>query len=233
MINLLCGKFENIVSGLEPCNIKLCFLDPPDNAKRKYENYNDNLPRNEYVSLLNVWINKACLITNGPVFVSLAEKYIPEIEQIIWSNRINLIQRLYWFYTFGQANKKRYTPCLRPIYWLNKDIIYPESIKIPSARQIKYNDKRAAPDGRLPNNVWEFSRICGTFKQRRKWHPTQFNESLIERIVLGHSKEGEIVLDPFLGSGTTAIVCKRLNRDCIGIDCSEFYINKVKEIINE
>ena len=231
MIKLITGKFEKII--LEPYNIKLCFLDPPDNEKRQYENYNDNLPYKEYINLLKCWLQLSCYITNGPVFVSFAEKYIPEIEQIICDCHINLVQRLYWFYTFGQANKKRYTPSLRPVYWLNKDIIYPENIKIPSARQEKYGDKRASKNGKLPNNVWEFSRVCGTFKERRKFHPTQHPEALLERIILGHSRPEETVLDPFIGSGTSAIVCKRLNRNCIGIDVSEFYINKIKEIINE
>ena len=51
----------------------------------------------------------------------------------------------------------------------------------------------------------------------------------MKRIILGHSRPGDAVLDPFVGSGTTAIVCQAINRNCIGIDQSQFYIEQIKE----
>jgi len=116
---------------------------------------------------------------------------------------------------------------------LNKNIIYPESIYVPSARQEKYGDKRANPKGKMPSNLWEFPRVCGTFKEKRAWHETQHPEALIKRIILGHSKPGDTVLDAFIGSGTTAIVCNELgNRNCVGIDQSQFYLDKIQEELN-
>lgn len=235
MITLIKGQFEKIV--LEnplfgPNKISLSIMDPPDNEGRKYNGYDDNLPDEQYVDLLAEWLRSACYITDGPVFISFSSKWTRQVEDIIHYNNIPLIQRLQWHYTFGQAHKKRYTPSVRPIYWLNKDIIYDDKIRIASMRIIKYKDKRANPLGKLPDNVWDFSRICGTFKERRKFHPTQHPEALIERIILGHSQIGETILDPFVGSGTTAIVCKKLNRNCVGIDCSQFYIDKIKETLN-
>lgn len=227
-LKLINGKFEEIDLDEYNQKIKLSFLDPPDNVGMKYENYNDKISPSLYYEFLSCWIKKACDITDGPVFISFAEKYIDIVEKIIERKDIKLIQRLYWFYTFGQNNKNRYTPCIRPIYWLNKDIIYPENIKIPSERQKKYNDKRAAKNGRLPYNIWEFPRICGTFSEKRKWHCTQHPEALIERIILGHSKENDLILDPMIGSGTSAYVCKKTNRDCIGIDVSQFYLDNIR-----
>jgi len=231
MIDLICGKFEEIDLN-KYGKFNLAFLDPPDNTKIKYENYKDNLKQEDYIKLLNVWILKACSSVKGPVFVSIAEKWMPYLEQIILNNKIKLVQRIFWYYSFCQANKKRYSSSIRPIYWLNDNLIYPEKIKVLSDRIIKYGDKRGNPLGKLPNNMWDFSRICGTFKERRSFHPCQHPEALIERIILGHSKSGELVLDPFVGSGSTAIVCKRLNRGCIGIDCSQFYLDKIKEMLD-
>lgn len=210
-------------------SIKLIFMDPPDNEGRAYDGYKDKLEDGLYAFFLRKWIRKACNLTNGPVFVSIAEKWVKEIEWLIGNGRIKLIRRLYWHYTFGQNNKNSYSPCMRPIYWLNDSTIYPKAIHIPSDRQKKYGDKRANPVGKIPSNVWEFPRICGTFKERREWHPTQHPEALIKRIILGHSKEGDLVLDPFVGSGTTALVCQDLGRSFIGIDQSELYISKVYE----
>jgi len=233
-ITLIHGKFEEITKdklGVE--KVHLCFLDPPDNEGRNYTGYNDKLKIEEYKRLLRAWLLNAVLITDGPVFFSVAEKWMPEVEMIIRNSGIPLIQRIIWTYSFGQSNRTRYAPCFRPIFWLNEPTIYPEKIKIPSARQVKYNDKRAAKNGKLPNNVWDFPRICGTFKERRKFHPTQHPEDLLRRIVLGHSQEGDVVLDGFVGSGTTAYVCKELGRQCIGIDVSEFYLTMIKQELKE
>lgn len=81
----------------------------------------------------------------------------------------------------------------------------------------------------MPENIWAFSRVCGTHGQRRKWCPTQLNEDLVERIIKGHCKPGGRVLDPFIGSGTTAIVAQRLGVDCVGIDISKQIIEKTAE----
>jgi len=73
--------------------------------------------------------------------------------------------------------------------------------------------------------------VCGTHKERRKHCPTQLPETLVERIIKGHCKPNGRVLDPFLGSGTTAIVCKRLGFDCVGVETSESIIKKTAEIL--
>jgi len=108
-------------------------------------------------------------------------------------------------------------------------IIYPDAIRIPSKRQTLYNDKRANPKGRVPDDVWEFSRVCGTFKEKRKWHPNQHPEALIERIVKFSCVPGDLVIDMFAGTGTVNRVCKRLGIDCIGIELSRFYCEKITE----
>jgi len=233
-IDLMHGKFENLASVIkENYKVKLTFIDPPDNCGTHYQNYTDNLPNSLYVELLKLWITKCCDLTDGPVFLSIADKWVSETEYIIKKGFIPLIKRIYWHFKFGQANNYIYSPCIRNMYWLNNSTIYPDNIKIQSDRMKKYNDKRAKAGGKMPSNLWEFPRICGTFKERRKFHPCQHPEALLQRIILGHSEPGETVLDPMIGSGTTAIVCNRLNRNCIGIDCSKYYLDKIGEIINE
>jgi len=231
-VNLLEGSFEDLnTSEFEQAvgRPQLTFMDPPDNEGRGYSGYDDKLSHDYYRCLLRQWTEKACRFTDGPVFVSIAERWVGEIEYLIRTNQVELIRRLYWHYTFGQNNKNSYSPCIRPMYWLNDPTIYPKEILVPSARQLKYNDKRANPAGKMPENMWEFPRTCGTFKERRKWHPTQHPEELIKRIILGHSKPDDTVFDPFIGSGTTALVCQATGRKCIGIDQSNFYLEKILE----
>ena len=75
-------------------------------------------------------------------------------------------------------------------------------------------------------DTWYLSRLCGTFKEREQWHPCQLPEALLERIILTSSNEGDLVFDPFAGSGTTLAVANRLDRDWLGTELSADYRKK-------
>lgn len=227
MIKLIHGQFECIPMD-DLGEIDLIISDPPDNIGLKYEGFKDKLPESEYEDNIYFWLSRMKSLTKGPIFFTFSERWTMVVENAIDLLKIPLIQRLQWYFTFGQdqTSKGKYGLCSRPIYWLNSAYVQPEAIKVPSARQAKYGDKRAAKGGKMPANVWEFSRICGTYKERRNWSPTQLPEAMVERIVKGHCKQGGRILDPFIGSGTTAIICKRLGIDCVGIESSEQTISK-------
>lgn len=132
-----------------------------------------------------------------------------------------------------------------------------EAVAVPSARQTTYADLRANPTGKLPDDTWYLrpqeaiadepingngyfdhdgdtwylSRLCGTFKERQGWHPCQLPESLLERIVKLASHEGDVVFDPFVGSGTTLAVAARLKRRWLGCELSDDYAAKATERI--
>jgi len=86
------------------------------------------------------------------------------------------------------------------------------AVKVPSARQTKYNDRRAAAGGKVPGNVWEFSRVCGTFRERVPGLPTQLPEAMLERVVRATCPPGGLVREFFAGSGSLARVCVREGR---------------------
>lgn len=230
MIELIHGDFSEISRDrIGP--VDLIVADPPDNIGLKYNGFKDKKHEAEYELDIQAWLTKMKIITEGPIFFTFNSKWTGVVEFAINRIGMRLIQRLQWYFTFGQDQTKisRYALCHRPVYWLNSPYIEPENIKIPSARQIKYNDKRAAPGGKMPPNVWEFPRVCGTFKEKRKHCPTQLPEGLVERIVKGHCCPGGRVLDPFMGTGTTARVCQRLEIDCVSTEISEFCIQKTAE----
>ena len=128
-----------------------------------------------------------------------------------------------------------------------------QDIAVASARQTTYGDARANPKGKLPDDTWylrpqeamdngggffesdqdtwTLSRLCGTFKERLGWHPCQLPEGLLERIVKLSSNEGDVVFDPFAGSGTTLAVAARLGRRWLGCELSEEYAAKADERI--
>ena len=229
MIKLIHGQFEDIpitdISGVD-----LIIADIPDCLDQKYPDYVDKMPKDEYKTKLYIWLTKMSELTKGPIFLLFNERWTKEIENTISNAKIKVIQRLLWHYNFGmdQSRHNRYSLCYRPIYWLHSDFIIPENIKIPSDRQLKYNDRRAASNGKIPPNVWQFPRICGNFKERRSWFPNQINQQIIERIIRGHCRENKTILDPFVGSGTSIFAAIKTNRHAIGIDISQTCIAQIK-----
>ncbi|MCK5000927.1 MAG: site-specific DNA-methyltransferase, partial [Anaerohalosphaera sp.] len=139
-----------------------------------------------------------------------------------------------WHYTFGQQTKAKFARAHTHIFYFvkNKDsfTFNDTAVRVLSDRQKIYKDKRANPAGKLPDDVWnEFPRICGTFEERQGWHPCQMPESILARIIRASSNPGDLVLDPFSGSGTTPVTAAKLERRYSGIDISEEYVKETRK----
>jgi len=105
---------------------------------------------------------------------------------------------------------------------------------VPSDRQLIYNDLRSNATGKIPDDTWNcYSRVCGTFKEREGWHPCQMPELLLARIIAVSSNAGDLVFDPFNGSGTTAVAALQLGRDYCGTDISEDYVKNTQIRLKE
>jgi site-specific DNA-methyltransferase (adenine-specific) len=90
---------------------------------------------------------------------------------------------------------------------------------------------RPQEDDRLfppESDTWYVSRVCGTFHERVD-HPCQMPEAVLERIIRVASNPGDVVLDPFAGSGTTLAAAQNLGRDWLGIELSEKYAEQVRQ----
>src|SRR5438105_2190434 len=116
----------------------------------------------------------------------------------------------------------------------------------PGSVELVYADGRANAKGRLPDdtwilrpqdaahsfdsdeNTWYFPRVCGTFKERAGFHGCQMPEQLLARIIRVSSNPGDLVLDPFAGSGTTLVVAKKLGRRWLGFEVSANYAAQVQ-----
>src|SRR5262245_36516577 len=88
---------------------------------------------------------------------------------------------------------------------------------------IPVKNGRAARPSQVWWDTWNFPRVCGTFKERAGWHGCQVPEPLLGRIIRACSDPGDVVLDPFGGSGTTLVVAKKLGRKWIGYELSPNY----------
>jgi DNA modification methylase len=143
-----------------------------------------------------------------------------------------------WHYTFGQQTKTKFARAHTHIFYFANDeknfTFNDRAVRVPSDRQLLYNDKRANPIGKMPDDVWnQDTRVCGTFKEREGWHPCQMPESLLKRIIAASSNPGDCVLDPFSGSGTTAVAACVLGRNYVGIEMSQQYVDKASQRLTE
>lgn len=104
----------------------------------------------------------------------------------------------------------------------------PVAARVAAANRIfgEFSPHRASE---VESDVLNCPRVCGTYKERRKWAATQHPEALIERMVKMSCRPWDLVLDLFAHSGTTLRVCRRLGIDCIGIELSRFYCEKIAE----
>jgi len=235
---IICGDCIELLNGAKEPFADLIFADPPFNIGYKYDKYEDKVKSKRYIAWTRDWIG-ACfnvLKPNGSFYIAIGDDYAANVKVITDELGLFLRNWIIWHYTFGQQTKNKFARSHTHIFYLTKDkknfTFNDHAIRVPSDRQLTYNDKRANPVGKIPDDVWnKYSRICGTFKERTGWHPCQMPESLLARIVAVSSMPGDLVLDPFSGSGTTTAAAYQLGRKYAGIDISEKYVeNTIKRM---
>jgi DNA modification methylase len=216
------------------------FADPPFNIGYKYDKHKDNLRRPHYVEWTRNWMEacKRVLKPGGSFYVAIGDDYAANVKVIADELGLHMRNWMIWHYTFGQQTKDKFARAHTHIFYFVNDAknftFNCHAIRVPSDRQLLYADSRANPAGKMPDDVWdEFSRVCGTFKERVGWHPCQMPEKLLGRIICASSNPGDCVFDPFNGSGTTAAAAFQFCRNYSGIDISESYVEKTCQRLAE
>jgi len=218
-------------------SINMVFADPPFNIGYKYNSYNDSRENEEYLKWCDEWISECVRVLkpNGAFYLAIGDEYAAELNILLKKNKLFFRNWIIWYYTFGQNCKKKFNRTHTHIHYFVKNsknfVFNTDSVRVPSMRQLKYKDKRANSKGKVPDDVWQMSRVCGTFKERLGNHPCQMPEEVLERIIKVSTSPGDLVLDPFCGSGTTSAVCKKLNRDFITYEIDEKYYENAKKRI--
>ena len=253
--SIIKGDCIKLMKSIKEGLADLVFADPPFNIGFKYDIYNDDRAPEEYLAWTSQWMEqvKRILKPDGSFWLAIGDAYVSELDCL--AKKIGFFRRSWvvWYYTFGQNNSIGFTSShTHLLYYTNhpKNFnFYPDAIKVPSARQLIYNDKRAVPTGRLPDNtwllrpqniedrggfppdhdVWHIPRVAGTFKEREGFHGCQMPEAILARILASSSKQNDLVIDPFCGSGTTIVVAKKMDRKCITFDISDDYVAHSRE----
>lgn len=233
-MDLRCIDAIQGMKGLPSESVDLIVTDPPYNLSKDYGETNDNLSFDNYIQFSIDWLAEAkrVLKPTGTIYVFMGMQFISYIYKILDKDLgLKFNSWITWFYTQGIGKTKGFSPRHDDILMFTKTKNHTfnlDLIRVPQKYYRSINNMRGAN----PGNVWEFSHVHFCSGNRQK-HPTQKPEGLIERMVLASSNEGDIVLDPFVGSGTTARVCQQLNRNFIGFDNNQEYIKMSKDRLNQ
>jgi site-specific DNA-methyltransferase (adenine-specific) len=209
----------------------LIVTDPPYNIGIDYGTGKKADRRKDYVEWCREWIRRcaAVLSADGSMWIICGQEYGAHIDIAMQDAGLTMRSRITWHETFGVQCANKFARTSRPIYYAVKDpkrfTFNRKAVTIPSARQTKYNDRRAAPGGKIMGDVWTISRVCGTFRERVQGVPTQLPEELVRRIigVSSGADNGWFVLDPFAGSGTVPAVAAAMGRMGCGIELNPEY----------
>ncbi len=222
-----------IMKDLPNESVDLIIADPPYNVGKDYGNNSDKQSDEEYIKFTESWITEAVRILKkeGTFYTFGGKEFIAHIYIIL--GKLNMIFNswIVWHYTQGQGRTKGYSSRHDDILMFTKSKNYTfnlDDIRIPQ----KYFRTRNNMRGANPGNVWGLSHVHYSEKDRSK-HPTQKPHALYERMILSSSNEGEIVLDPFAGSGSSLVVAKKTNRNYIGIEIEEKYCSMIEEELNK
>ena len=247
---------QDCIAGMEAMDegsVDMVFADPPFNIGYKYDVYEDQMAADEYLDWTRKWGRAVvrALKPSGTFWLAIGDDFAAELK-MIFQRELKLTCRSWviWYYTFGVNCKFKFSRSHTHLFHFVKDpknfTFNNEAIRVPSARQLVYGDDRADATGRLPDDTWVlrphdlpdgfkpdedtwfFPRVCGTFKERAGWHGCQMPEQLLGRIIKSCSNEGELVMDPFGGSGSTLVVAKKLSRRFIGFELSENYAANIQ-----
>lgn len=240
------GDCLKILSRLPAGCVDLAFADPPFNIGYEYDVYRDRRGKDDYLAWTEQWLAavKRVLKPSGSFFVAIGDEYAAEHKVRLDALGFTMRNWIVWHYTFGvNCTRKFNRSHVHILYYVmdpRRFTFNAGPVRVPSARMTTYADPRAAAAGKLPDDTWilrptespghftprgdtwNVTRVCGTFRERTE-HPCQMPEAILERIIRVASQPGDLVLDPFAGSGTTLAVAKRLDRRYVGCELSAEY----------
>lgn len=220
--------------------VDLLFIDPPYNLDKDFsitqnnKNYFKALKPDEYKDWFERWFVRLLKILkpNASVYICSDWRSTYLIQDV--AQKYLIVQnRITWEREKGRGAKSNWKNCSEDILFctVSNDFVFnADRVKLKRRVIAPYRDENGNPkdwkDGfRLtyPSNLWTDISVPFWSMPENTDHPTQKPEKLLAKIILASSNEGDFIFDPFLGSGTTAVVAKKLNRKFSGVEIDEYY----------
>jgi modification methylase len=242
---ILLGDCVDVLDSLPEKSIDLIFADPPYNLQLSQDLWRPNLTKvdavddawdqfssfEEYDRFTRRWLS-ACrrvLKDTGTIWVIGSYHNIYRVGSILQDLGYWILNDIVWVKTNPMPNFRgvRFTNAHETLIWAQKDK--------KSRYTFNYQDMKALNDDLQMRSDWLLPLCTGVERVRlngQKVHPTQKPEGLLYRVILSSSNPGDIVLDPFFGTGTTGAVAKKLHRHWIGIEREQEYARAAGERID-
>ena len=217
----------------------LIIIDPPYNLSKTFNSSKFNaMSDNMYEEYLRTWFKKVCdkLKPDGSLYMCGDWKCSSSQQKVI-SEELTVINRITWQREKGRGAKTNWKNAMEDIWFAvkDKDNYYFDVDSVKMKRQViapykengKPKDWEETDDGNFrdtyPSNFWDDISIPFWSMPENTDHPTQKPEKLYAKLVLASSKPGDVIFDPFLGSGTASVVAKKLGRHYCGVELSKEY----------
>lgn len=237
------SKSVDLIVTSPPYNIDIQYGNKTKNGKiveSKGVKYSDSLEEEEYRTMLNN-VFRECqrvLKDDGSAWINIKNRLIDgDVVPPFWIvdlfKEMHLRNIIIWNFDWGGSTSKRFCPRYEYVFWFVKNpkkyTFNLEDVKVPA---VNYRPDRYKSQMKNPSDVWRIPMVSGNFIERTG-HPAQYPEKLIERIVLAATNPGDVVLDPFIGSGTSAVVAMENNRHYVGYEIEPEYVRIANERIEK
>ena len=247
-VSIYHGDCLELMPSLPDGLVSLTVTSPPYNIGKSYE---VPLELTDYLDWCQSWIGEIYRLTSptGALWLNLGYLTIPAtakalpIAYLLWDRiPFYILQEVVWQYGAGVSARRSFSPRNEKFLWcvkdpsnyvFNLDAVRDPDVKYPNQR--KNGKLKCNPLGKNPGDVWYFPKVTSGSNRaspERTDHPAQFPVAVIDRIVKASSNQGDLVFDPFIGSGTTAEVCLANQRLALGIEISKEYVDIAKDRID-
>lgn len=236
---IICADLFEAVHCIPRESVDLLFVDPPYNLNKKFHNNSfTKMELDQYTQWMDSWF-KLLLPTLKPkasVYVCGDWRSSPAIYEVL-SSYLYVHNRITWEREKGRGSSKNWKNASEDIWFatVSRDYYFNvEAVKLKRRVIAPYRDADGKPkdwnesrEGNFrltyPSNLWTDLTVPFWSMPENTDHPTQKPEKLLAKIILASTRPQDVVFDPFLGSGTTAVVAKKLGRNFYGIELEEEY----------
>ena len=216
-------------------SVDMVFADPPFNLDKDYKSYADNLEEGGYVGWCQEWISECCRVLKpgGSLFLHNIPRWLVRYACMLEAMGLEFCHWIAWDAPTSPMGNSLQPGHYGILYYVKPPVtgkvFYELRLTHKRCRSCKclwadYGGKKETipPHGPLVSDVWtDISRL--KHRKYRNDHPCQLPVHLLERIVLMATRPNDLVLDPFMGTGTTAVAAARLERRFIGFDMEPAY----------
>ncbi len=233
---IYCEDCLSFMKKIPSNSIDLVIADPPFGYTIVRNEWDYILNRKDYLRFSLQWMQEMVRIMNekASAYIFSGIEYAAETRLFLTRPKycnLKLLNWIIWKFDLGYHPKYHYKMRTNHIFFVSKTdnwIFNADQVRI----LVNPKDKRHNPNGQIPCDVWEFSEPRKNSKEYAN-HEAQKPLLMIERMVVASSNRGDLVFDPFIGSGTTAVVAKKLGRNFLGCDINQGYIDIANQRLME